>query len=194
MNNDVHARVQALVGGIVDAAERHGVGAAGLDIPELNAAAVRGRLDAFSIAGGHTGDIAVAQVVRGAGATHCHTYCDRRDNGGPRPFNIFSVRYASWSRVTGSDVRYLSDTGNRSPVTSILLNSLKTFRNGFIPGPQSQPCEDRHGIGLPRHAGFWNGGEFGKTAASLSKQFAASADRRFIYSTRQRQNDMNRPE
>jgi hypothetical protein len=28
----------------------------------------------------------VAQVVRGAGATDCHTHCDRRDNGGPYTF------------------------------------------------------------------------------------------------------------
>jgi hypothetical protein len=28
---------------------------------------------------------------------------------------------------------------------------------------------------------FWNGGEFGRNAASLSKQFAASADRRFEF-------------
>ena len=46
MDNDLHGRIEALVGGVVDAAQRHIVSAAGLDFPELNAAAVRGRLDA----------------------------------------------------------------------------------------------------------------------------------------------------
>jgi hypothetical protein len=31
----------------------------------------------------------VAQVVRGVGATHHHTHCDRRDNGDPCTFNIW---------------------------------------------------------------------------------------------------------
>jgi len=64
MDNDGHARVHARVRGVVDATERHGVSAAGLDVPELDAAAVRIGEDAVGTAS-HTRDIAVAQVVRG---------------------------------------------------------------------------------------------------------------------------------
>ena len=88
MDNDRHARVHAPVGSVVDATERHGVGAAGLDIPELNAASVRIGEDAVGTAS-HIRYVAVAQVVRGAGATHYHTYCDSRDNGDPCTFNIW---------------------------------------------------------------------------------------------------------
>ena len=85
MDDDLHGRVHALVGGVVYATERHGVGAAGLDVPELIAAAVRIGVDAVGTAS-HIRYEAVAQVVRGAGATDCHTYCDRRDNGDPCTF------------------------------------------------------------------------------------------------------------
>ena len=88
MDNDRHGRVHALVGGVVDATERHGVSAAGLDVPELDAAAVRIGVDAVGTAS-HIRYVAVAQVVRGAGATHHHTHCDRRDNGDPCTFNIW---------------------------------------------------------------------------------------------------------
>ena len=46
MDNDRHGCVHARVGGVVDATERHGVSAAGLDVPELDAAAVRIGVDA----------------------------------------------------------------------------------------------------------------------------------------------------
>ena len=82
MDNDLHGRVHALVGGVVDATERHGVSAAGLDVPELIAAAVRIGVDAVGTAS-HIRYEAVAQVVRGTGATDCHTHCDRHDTGSP---------------------------------------------------------------------------------------------------------------
>jgi hypothetical protein len=84
MDNDIHARVQPPIGSVVDATERHGVSAASLDVPELNAAAVRIGVDAVGTAS-HTQYVAVTQVVRGID-TQCHTHCDRRDNGGPYTF------------------------------------------------------------------------------------------------------------
>src|SRR4029453_2438455 len=64
--------------------ERHGVSAAGLDIPKLDAAAVRVGVDAVRTAS-HTRYVAVAQVVRGIDA-YCHAHCNGRDTGGPYTF------------------------------------------------------------------------------------------------------------
>ena len=49
LDNDPNGRVLALAGAVGDATEGHYVGAAGLNVPELVAAAVRRRLDAFRI-------------------------------------------------------------------------------------------------------------------------------------------------
>ncbi len=105
MDNDLHGRVIALVGGVVDATERHVVSAAGCNVPELNAAVVRRGLDAFPISRSHTGDIAVAQVVRGIDA-HCDTHSHGRDTGGP--YTFASIWFHSFHLVIGLVVDFCS--------------------------------------------------------------------------------------
>ena len=89
LNHDLNGRVVALIGAVGDATQRHLVGAAGLNVPELIVAAVYRVGDACPIDSGHTGDGGIAQVVRGGGMTDGHTHCDRRDNGGPDTFAIW---------------------------------------------------------------------------------------------------------
>ena len=60
MDNDRHARVHARVRGVINATERYGVSATGLDVPKLDAAAVRIGEDAVGTAS-HTRYVAVAQ-------------------------------------------------------------------------------------------------------------------------------------
>ena len=62
MDNDANGRLVALTGAVGDASERHGVGAAGLNVPELNAAAVGRGCDAVRT-GRHVGDEGAATAA-----------------------------------------------------------------------------------------------------------------------------------
>jgi len=67
MDNDANGRFLALTGAVGDATERHVIGAAGLNVPELNAATVRRGFDTCPIDSRHIGDGGVAQICRKRG-------------------------------------------------------------------------------------------------------------------------------
>ena len=66
-DNDANGRFLALTGAVGDATERHVIGAAGLNVPELNAATIRRGFDTCPIDSRHIGDGGVAQICRKRG-------------------------------------------------------------------------------------------------------------------------------